>query len=298
MIGKFLGPAASMDVSEFIEYDVRNEARNYWRSRGVKHSSDPNRRGGDGLIPQLRIGGDIFESIFGSNTIDVRPSGNVELLFGILHNRDDNPNLTARQQKRTEFKFDEKIQANVIAKVGDKISYNLNYNTESNFEFDNQMKLKFEGKEDDIIQLMEFGDVMLPLQSTLITGSQSLFGFKTALRFGKLTVTSVLSESKANTKSITISGGAQMQDFIFVPMIMKPINTTLLLNTLEIITMSICQPFLLWDLLLSLPVLRYGVPILVLLRQKIEILLLLQTWEKQIQVLKGSMDPAMFYQVI
>jgi cell surface protein SprA len=214
MIGEVpFGPAASMDVSEFIEYDVRNEARNYWRSRGVKHSSDPNRRGGDGLIPQLRIGGDIFESIFGSNTIDVRPSGNVELLFGILHNRDDNPNLTARQQKRTEFKFDEKIQANVIAKVGDKISYNLNYNTESNFEFDNQMKLKFEGKEDDIIQLMEFGDVMLPLQSTLITGSQSLFGFKTALRFGKLTVTSVLSESKANTKSITISGGAQMQEF-------------------------------------------------------------------------------------
>lgn len=209
------GPTSSMDIDEYIDYDLRNETRNYWRQHGASHSSNPNRRGGGGVIPQLRIGGDIFESIFGSNVIDIRPSGNVELLFGVLHNRDENPNLTQRQQKRTEFKFDEKIQMNVMAKVGDKISYNLNYNTESNFEFDNKMKLKYEGKEDDIIQLLEFGDVMLPLQSTLITGSQSLFGFKTALKFGKLTVTSVISESKASTQSITVSGGAQTQDFYF-----------------------------------------------------------------------------------
>lgn len=165
------GPSSSMDINEYIDYDLRTQTRNYFRERGATHSSNPNMRGGGGLIPQLKIGGDLFEGIFGSNTIDIRPSGNVELLFGVLHNRDDNPNLTQRQRKRTEFKFDEKIQMNVIAKVGDKISFNLNYNTESNFSFDNKMKLKYEGKEDDIIQLMEFGDVMLPLQSTLITGS-------------------------------------------------------------------------------------------------------------------------------
>lgn len=209
------GPSSSMDISEFIDYDLRNDTRNYFRQRGASHSANPNRRGGGGLIPQLKIGGDLFEGIFGSNTIDIRPSGNVELLFGVLHNQDKNPNLTERQRRRTEFKFDEKIQMNVIAKVGDKISFNLNYNTESNFEFDNKMKLKYEGKEDDIIQLLEFGDVMLPLQSTLITGSQSLRGFKTALKFGKLTVTSILSEQNSSTQTMTVTGGAQTQDFYF-----------------------------------------------------------------------------------
>ena len=209
------GPSSSMDINEYIGYDLRTQTRNYFKERGASHSSNPNKRGGGGLIPQLKIGGDLFEGIFGSNTIDIRPSGNVELLFGVLHNRDDNPNLTERQRKRTEFKFDEKIQMNVIAKVGDKISFNLNYNTESNFTFDNKMKLKYEGKEDDIIQLMEFGDVMLPLQSTLITGSQTLFGFKSALKFGKLTVTSVLSEQNSTTQSITVTGGAQTEDFYF-----------------------------------------------------------------------------------
>lgn len=216
MIGSTpFGASSSMDIDEFIDYDLRNETRNYWKQRGASHSNNPNRRGGGGVIPQLKIGGDVFESIFGSNVIDVRPSGNVELLFGVLHNRDENLNLTTRQQKRTEFKFDEKIQMNVIAKVGDKISYNLNYNTESNFEFDNKMKLKYEGKEDDIIQLLEFGDVMLPLQSTLITGSQSLRGLKTAFKFGKLTITSVLSQSTSSTQTLTITGGAQTQDFYF-----------------------------------------------------------------------------------
>ncbi len=102
-----------------------------------------------------------------------------------------------------------------MAKVGDKIEFNLNYNTESNFEFDNKMKLKYEGKEDDIIQLLEFGDVTLPLNSSLITGSQSLFGLKTQLKFGKLMVTAVASVQDAEKQTITVSGGAQTTDFNF-----------------------------------------------------------------------------------
>ena len=123
--------------------------------------------------------------------------------------------MPVKQRKITQFDFDENIQLNVLAKVGDKIEFNLNYNTESNFEFDNKMKLKYEGKEDDIIQLLEFGDVTLPLNSSLITGSQSLFGLKTQLKFGKLLVTAVVSEQDAETQTITVSGGAQTTDFNF-----------------------------------------------------------------------------------
>jgi len=209
------GPAASMGIKEYIDYDLQKEIRDYWREKGVRRTSGPNRRGGDGLIPQLRVGGDVFESIFGSNIIDIRPSGNIELMFGISHNNNKNPNITERMRKRTDFKFDAKIQMSLMAKIGDKISFNLNYNTESNFEFDNKMKLKYEGKEDDIIQLIEFGDVALPLKSTLITGSQTLFGAKVGLKFGKLNVTAVASETSSEKQTINVTGGAQTQDFYF-----------------------------------------------------------------------------------
>ncbi len=213
MIGSTpFGPSSSMSIDEYIDYDLRQSVNNYWRERGASYTSHGNRRGG-GLIPQLHIGGDIFESIFGSNTIDIRPSGNVELIFGVLHNRNDNPSRPIKERRGTQFNFDENIQLNALAKIGDKIEFNLNYNTEAMFEFENKMKLKFEGKEDDILQLIEFGDVSLPLNSTLITGSQSLFGVKTQLKFGKLMVTAVGSQQKSEIESITVTGGAQTTDF-------------------------------------------------------------------------------------
>ncbi|MBQ7551654.1 MAG: cell surface protein SprA, partial [Bacteroidales bacterium] len=213
MIGNTpFGPSSSMSVHDYIDYDLQQSIKDYWRERGASYTSAANRRGG-GLIPQLHVGGDLFESIFGSNTIDIRPSGNVELIFGVLHNRNDNPSLPVKQRKVTQFNFDENIQLNALAKIGDKIEFNLNYNTEAMFAFENEMKLKFEGKEDDILQLIEFGNISMPLNSTLITGSQSLFGVKTQLKFGKLMVTAVASEQKSETQNITVSGGAQTNEF-------------------------------------------------------------------------------------
>ena len=53
----------------------------------------------------------------------------------------------------------------------------------------------------------------LPLPGTLITGSYSLFGLKTEMQFGKLTVTSVASQQKGESHVIDVRGGAQVQDF-------------------------------------------------------------------------------------
>lgn len=208
------GPAGALSIEEFIDYDLQQQIHNYWREKGATYAGKRNVRGG-GLIPQIKVGSDIFESIFGSDVIDIRPAGNVEITFGVMYNHDKNPNLALNQQRHLDFDFDEKIQLSLMAKVGDKINFNLNYNTESTFDFDNKMKLKYEGKEDDIIQLLEFGDVALPLSTTLITGSQSLFGLKTALKFGKLTVTAVASRQSSESQTTVISGGAQTQEFYF-----------------------------------------------------------------------------------
>lgn len=209
------GPSSSMSIDEFIDYDLRQSTKDYWRSKGVR-ATGPNARGGNGIIPQLKVGGDVFESIFGSNVIDIRPSGSAELIFGIIHQNNKNPNLPVKQRNRTDFNFDENIQVNLAAQIGDKINFNLNYNTEATFDWESEeLKLKYEGKEDDILQLLEFGNITMPLNSTLITGSQKLFGAKTALKFGKLTVTALASEKSSETKTITISGGAQTNDFYF-----------------------------------------------------------------------------------
>ncbi|NLN72727.1 MAG: cell surface protein SprA [Bacteroidales bacterium] len=207
----YIGVPETMDFDDYRQYEIDKGLRKYWNER----ASTANHGSSGGLIPKLKIGGEVFETIFGSNIIDIRPSGSAELIFGVIHNRRDDPALDIRQRRNTNFNFDEKIQMSVLAKVGDKIEFKTNYNTEAMFEFENKLKLKYEGKEDEIIKLIEAGDVTLPLSSTLIQGSQSLFGIKTQLQFGKTYITTVFSEQKGETQSIQVSGGAQTNQFYF-----------------------------------------------------------------------------------
>ncbi|MDZ7848823.1 MAG: hypothetical protein U5L96_20005 [Owenweeksia sp.] len=53
----------------------------------------------------------------------------------------------------------------------------------------------------------------LPLNSTLISGAQSLFGVKGQFQFGKLTLTSVFSEQRSKSSSIDVQGGATTTEF-------------------------------------------------------------------------------------
>ncbi|MFH0867062.1 MAG: cell surface protein SprA [Bacteroidota bacterium] len=202
-------PPNSMSFEDYLNYDLDKSLKEYWQERNDANSLDKSKS----TIPKIHIGGALFEGVFGSNTIDIRPQGSAELIFGLNSIRRDDPSLDVKQRKTTNFDFQEKIQMNVTAKIGDKIELGTNYNTEATFEFENKMKLAYEGKEDEIIKLIEAGDVTLPLNSTLITGSQSLFGIKTKLQFGKTTVTGVFSQQKSKTSTIEVSGGAQTDDF-------------------------------------------------------------------------------------
>ncbi len=201
----------TMTFDEYQKFDMDKALQGYWRDRSK--AANAGNRGG--LIPQLKVGGEVFDKIFGSNTIDIRPQGSAELIFGIIGNKREDPSLDIRQRSTTNFDFQEKIQMSVIAKIGDKIEFKTNYNTESMFSFENKLKLRYEGKEDEILQLLEAGDVNLPLNTTLIQGSQSLFGIKTKLKFGRTTVTGVFSEQKGETKNITVQGGAETNKFFF-----------------------------------------------------------------------------------
>ena len=204
-------PPTYMTLDEYRDYDLENSVKEYWHER-AKAAGVGTR---SGIIPSIYIGGKAFDRIFGGSTIDIRPSGSVELIFQVLGNSRDDPTIDVRQRRQVNFDFQEKIQMNVIAKIGDKIEFKTNYNTEATFEFENKLNLRYEGEEDEIIQLIEAGDVNLPLNSTLITGSQSLFGIKSKLRFGKTTVTAIFSEQESETSTITVQGGAQTNEFLF-----------------------------------------------------------------------------------
>ncbi len=205
-------PDTYMNLKEYENYVFKKAIRDYWRSRVA--ADELNSKPRKSMVPKLEVNSELFDRIFGGNTVDIKPTGTAELIFGLNRNKTLNPAIPQRQQKITNFDFNMRIQLNLIGKIGDKMKITTNYNTEASFDWENQVKLDYTGYDDDIIKKIEAGNVTLPLNSTLITGSQTLFGFKTKLQFGRLDVTTVFSQQRGKKQEINIQGGAQTQPFM------------------------------------------------------------------------------------
>ena len=201
----------TLTENEYFEYKNRQGIQEYWKERRSQNARSTTN--GNSIIPPMFIVGKGFETIFGSHTVDIRPQGSVDLTFGLKHTYRDDPSRSEQWKRHNDFVMDMDIQMNVIAKIGDKINFNINKNTKATFNYQDKLDLKYQGKEDEIIQLLEAGNVSFPLNSTLITGTQQLFGVKSQLKFGKTTISSIVSYQESESQNITVQGGAQTNDF-------------------------------------------------------------------------------------
>ncbi|RKR85585.1 cell surface protein SprA [Mucilaginibacter gracilis] len=207
-------PVQYLTFSQYLALKQRTSQKIYWRQLADNYayaSQQP------GFIPQIKINSHTFEQIFGSNTIDIRPQGSAEMVFAGQINKNENPLFNTAQRTQANFNFDQHIQMNVTGMIGDKLKINTNYNTDAQFQFENQIKLDYTGKPDEIIQKIEAGTVSMPLNTSLITGSQALFGVKTKLKFGRLDVTSIFSQQRSQSQQITITNGSQQAPFRLTP---------------------------------------------------------------------------------
>ena len=206
---------SSMSLDEYRDKSRKSLITNYWADQ---RKARGNLSQGESFLnkylnPKLNVNIKGFDKIFGTNVIDIKPQGSAELIFGMNISKIENPTLPIKLQRSATFDFNMKIQMGVTGNIGDKMKVGINYNTEAQFEFENQTTLAYTGDEDELIQSIEAGNVSLPLTGTLISGSLSLFGIKTALQFGKLRVTSIFSQQKSESSTINIEGGAQIEDF-------------------------------------------------------------------------------------
>ncbi len=203
-----------LTADEYNNYAFRKSMEEYYKEKNSIDLSKDEKNAFDFLDMNFSLGP--LEKVFGPGGVQLKTQGTVELNMGVKYNKVDNPALSVEARSKTYFDFDEQIQATVNAKVGDKLSFNMTYNTDATFDFDSKnLKLQFEGKEDDIIKNIEAGNVSMTTGSSLIRGSTSLFGFKTTLQFGKLTATALVSQQQSESKTVSTSGGVQTTPFEF-----------------------------------------------------------------------------------
>lgn len=208
----WLSAPIMLTPAEYLAWTELNERNAFYRKKNDEIYQAKGKEKFDFTDMHFDLGP--AEKIFGPGGIRVKTQGSAELKFGINKKNIDNPSLPIRNRKTTMMNFDEKINLNLNGKIGDKMNLNLNYNTDATFDYDAQnMKLKYDGKEDEIIKLVEAGNVSFPSNSSLIKGASSLFGLRTDMQFGKLKLQTVFSQKKSASKSVSSKGGVQLTPF-------------------------------------------------------------------------------------
>ena len=206
-----------LSPQEYQDLVARQNQKAYYKDKidayeGKKGGSEEAQKN---LIPEFYVNSSFFESIFGEGPISIVPQGTVEMDLGVLFTKQDNPSFSPRNRRNFSFDFDQRISLSMLGKVGSRLQVNANYDTQSTFDFQNLIKLEYAPTEDDIIQKIEVGNVSMPINNSLISGAQSLFGVKTQLKFGKTTITGVFSDQRSDARSVTAEGGGTIDEFEF-----------------------------------------------------------------------------------
>ena len=201
-----------LTADEYNNLTLRESMMQYYRQKNAETAEEKKKNPFNFLDMQFGLGP--LEKVFGPGGVQLKTQGSVQIKMGVKTNKTDNPALSLSAKRKTYFDFDQKIQATISASVGDKMKFNMTYNTDATFEFDNRnLKLAYEGKEDEIIKNIEGGNVSMTTGSSLIRGGSALFGVKTKLQFGKLTATALVSQQNSESQTVNTRGGAQTTDF-------------------------------------------------------------------------------------
>jgi len=214
LTNSYLSAPLLMTPEEYQDWTLKQSMSRYFRDRNAELFESKGKSKFDFTDMHFDLGP--AEKIFGPGGVQIKTQGSAELKLGMNMKKVNNPSLAANRRKTTGFDFDEKINLRMTGSVGDKINLNLNYNTDATFDFDSQnMKLKYDGKEDEIIKLVEAGNISMPSNNSLIPGVASLFGLRTDVQFGRLKLQTVVSQKKSATKSVSSKGGQSTTPFEF-----------------------------------------------------------------------------------
>lgn len=145
----------------------------------------------------------------------LRVQGNINLSGKLVNQDQELVRSSYKEQEKTNFKFDQKQQLNVQGKIGERITVSLDQNSERDFDWENTIRVDYQGNEDDILQKLEMGNISLSLPSTeFVTFSgqnKGLFGVKALSKLGPVNITSIASLEKTKKQSQKYKGTSELK---------------------------------------------------------------------------------------
>jgi cell surface protein SprA len=206
-----------LTLDDYIIARRRMNLQSKWLNSAVSRlgeTSGLQGSGGQGIridIP-VEIKNKAFQAIFGGGTVGLDVSGDISIRGGLRREKHSEVKTALNRSNDTNFKMEQTQRFRVQGHVGDKVTIGVDQDSERAFDFENNIKLKYEGYDDEIIQSIEAGNIALSLPGTRFVTfggkSNGLFGLKAAATLGNLKLTAIASQEKGEKKKLSLSGGA------------------------------------------------------------------------------------------
>ena len=134
-----------LTVKEYEAYVLKEQMQRYFQEKvqALSGYGSNVEEAQKNLLPELYINNKFFESIFGSNAIDISPQGSIGIDLGYRYQRSDNPVASVINRRSPGFDFDQRINLSLLGKIGERLQITANYDTESTFDFQNLVKIQF-----------------------------------------------------------------------------------------------------------------------------------------------------------
>ena len=213
-----------MTLKEYLQKDMDRQIQIYFHNHSLGKSDE----GGKSVLDSLTnlVSGDLASmmsslsaassfsgSLADSLDLKIRATGYVEIPFAYKWFYTENPSVSETQRSSGAFDFSPDMNVNVDASLGKLLKIKFDYSNLSLSSLANQIKLSYNGNEDEIIKNFELGNISYDVPNQLIQGSSNLKGVKATLQFGKLYISPVFAIKQGSSSSVSSEGGAQIQKF-------------------------------------------------------------------------------------
>ena len=224
-----LQPPAVMSFDEYLSQRQEEQFEDYWQEYAALHvTENPDGTAGPGGINleiPVKIKSKTFQKIFGSGKVGLIVTGDIRMQAGLRRENRSEVRDALTRGSSTNFKMQQTQRFSVTGKIGEKVTVNVDQDSERAFEFDNNVKLVYQGFDDEILQRFEAGNIALSLPGTryvTFSGKNSgLFGLKAQMKLGSLDLTTIASQEKGESQKLSLSGGAtagkhRIEDYRFM----------------------------------------------------------------------------------
>jgi len=184
--------------------------------------SDTERDAQAGLIPDIIIKlppmamPRTVRKIMGSQAGRLNLSGSQKITVSASRTKRDTKQLSEYTDSANfDLTMKQDLNLNLEGTIGEKINVNIKYNSdqETNILDPNNINISYTGDEDEIVQSIEAGNTSLSITGSkyisVSASSQGLFGIKSILKIGDLSLTAIASKEEAQKNSQSFKGSAQ-----------------------------------------------------------------------------------------